>query len=109
MAFFRWVRQNSEHYLMADAQRQMAVKYGRPAPPAPHGWRERFWLDVFAPVYRRLPWKMRRMTIQMMPGSHRQTWTPPARRGVPAIGGQGPALAVTQPKLSQPVPQAGGN
>ncbi|MGH9281210.1 MAG: hypothetical protein ACRD12_24395 [Acidimicrobiales bacterium] len=84
MGFSHWLRQNSEHYLLADAQRQMAAKYGRPPPPGPRDWRERFWLQVFAPTYRRLPWKLRRFTIQQMPGSHRQHWTPTARRGTPA-------------------------
>ena len=70
MAFAHWLRQNSEHYLMIDAQRRMAEKYGRPAPPKPHSLVERFWLDVFAPVYRLLPWKLRSFTMQLMPGSH---------------------------------------
>ena len=54
MAFAHWLRQNSEHYLMIDAQRRMAEKYGRPAPPKPRSLVERFWLDVFAPVYRQI-------------------------------------------------------
>jgi hypothetical protein len=91
VAFTRWLRSNSEHYLMLDAQRGMAEKYGRPGPPKPHSMAERFWLDVFAPVYRLLPWKLRSATMQLMPGSHRQEWTRPAERGVPAIGPEGPS------------------
>jgi hypothetical protein len=108
MAFFRWVRQNSEHYLMIDAQRKMAKKYGLALPPRSRRWRERFWLDVFAPVYRRLPWKVRQRTIHMMPGSHRQTWTAPSRRGLPAIGGSGSPPAMSQQGVAQPVAPSRG-
>jgi len=104
VAFTRWLRSNSEHYLMLDAQRRMAQKYGRPPPPKPHGLGERFWLDVFAPVYRLLPWKLRSFTMQLMPGSHRQHWSRPAERGVPAVslGGQKPAVP------TQTGPETGG-
>jgi hypothetical protein len=85
MAFSGWLRSNSEHYLLLDAQRQMARAHGRPGPPPPRGVKERFWLQVFAPAYRRLPWSLRRLVIQRMPGSHRRQWTPPPRRGEPAI------------------------
>lgn len=90
MSFTHWLRENSEHYLMIDAQRRIAQKYGRPAPPKPRSLVERFWLDVFAPVYRLLPWKVRSKTIQLMPGSHRQQWSRPAERRVPAVGPTGP-------------------
>ena len=85
MAFAHWLRQNSEHYLMIDAQRRMAEKYGRPAPPNPHGLVERFWLDVFAPVYRALPWPLRHRILRAMPGSHRRTWAPPPEPRAPAV------------------------
>ncbi len=101
MAFAHWLRQNSEHYLMIDAQRRMAEKYGRPAPPKPHSLVERFWLDVFAPVYRLLPWKLRSFTMQLMPGSHRQQWSRPAERGRPgrsAPDGPKPVTAKTGPE-----------
>jgi hypothetical protein len=89
VAFSRWLRENSEHYLLVDAQRRMAEKYGRSPPAAPAGWRDRFWLRVFAPTYRRLPWRLRRLTIQAMPGSHRRTWTTPPVRRSPAVGPDG--------------------
>ena len=95
--FARWLRQSSEHYLLVDAQRRMAAKYGRPV-ASPHGVRDRFWLGGFAPVYRLLPWTLRRLAIQAMPGSHRQSWHNPATRGVPAVG----------PLMSQPVPETRG-
>ena len=74
MSFSRWLRFNSERYLLENAIAQMARKYGRPAPPPPPGFRARFWMRVFVPVYRVLPWRARRLTMQMMPGSHRQAW-----------------------------------
>ena len=86
MGFAHWLRENSEHYLLIDAQRRVAARHGLPAPPPATGLRDKFWLGVFAPTYRRLPWKLRRKTIQLMPGSHRQTWTQPPRRGTPAVG-----------------------
>ncbi|MEW6153709.1 MAG: hypothetical protein AB1673_06935 [Actinomycetota bacterium] len=89
MAFAHWLRQNSEHYLLVDAQRRMADKYGRAGPPRPKGVREKFWLQVFAPVYRRLPWGLRHFTIRAMPGSHRQNWAHPPLRGTPAVSADG--------------------
>ena len=71
----RWLRSNSEHYLLLDAQARMASRYGRPGPPPPRGVREIFWLRLFAPAYRRLPWKARSALIQAMPGSHRRDWS----------------------------------
>ncbi len=71
----RWLRHNSEHYLLLDAQARMAARYGRPGPPPPRGAKEIFWLRLFAPTYRRLPWKVRSTLIQVMPGSHRRDWS----------------------------------
>ncbi|MGH9034543.1 MAG: hypothetical protein ACRD0O_02170 [Acidimicrobiia bacterium] len=82
----RWLRTNSEHYLMLDAQTRVAAQYGRQPPPPPRGAREMFWRQVFAPAYRRLPWKIRLALINRMPGSHRRDWSSrpvPTRR--PAI------------------------
>ena len=94
-SFSGWLRHNSEHYLLADAQRQLAEKYGRPMPPLAGSLKDRFWLGVFAPTYRRLPWKLRRFTIQAMPGSHRQAWTKPPLRGTPAVSIDGYAQSPT--------------
>ncbi len=93
---------------MIDAQRRIAQKYGRQAPPKPRGLVERFWLDVFAPVYRLLPWKLRRITIQMMPGSHRQQWTRPAERGDPAVGPDGPDPRLFKQQMSTTGPETRG-
>jgi hypothetical protein len=81
----RWLRSNSEHYLLVDAQARMARKYGRPAPPVPRGARDVFWQRLFVPAYRRLPWRVRRTVIQLMPGSHRRHWSPVPSRGQPAV------------------------
>jgi hypothetical protein len=55
----------------------MATKYGATSPTPPHGLKERFWRQVFVPVYRLLPWRIRRFTIQSLPGSHRKEWPAP--------------------------------
>ncbi|MGH2708191.1 MAG: hypothetical protein ACRDJF_03640 [Actinomycetota bacterium] len=75
MPFFEWLRQNSERYLLEDAQREMARKYlGQEPPRARSGPRTLFWRRVYVPVYRRLPWGVRRALIVAMPGSHRRRW-----------------------------------
>jgi hypothetical protein len=84
-SFTRWLRSNSEHYLLLDAQARMAARYGRPGPPPAHGARELFWRRLFTPVYRRLPWKVRWRMIQRIPGSHRRTWGPVTTHRRPAV------------------------
>jgi len=82
--FFEWVRSNSEHYLLEAAQRDMARKYlvDRSGPAPRRGGMAFLWRNLFTPIYRLLPWGLRRSIIQAMPGSHRRTWTgraPPGR------------------------------
>ncbi|MDQ1667598.1 MAG: hypothetical protein QOH75_3629 [Actinomycetota bacterium] len=84
MAFTRWVRRVSEEQLLTAAQKVVAQRYGVPPPPRPAG-ADIFWQKVYAPIYHRLPWKLRTRVMMRMPGSHRQTWT---RRTPPA----GPAV-----------------
>ena len=74
MGFPQWLRSNSEHYLAIDAQRRIGARYGARAPERARGWRERFWMQVFAPAYRLLPWGVRRRVIAALPGSHRKDW-----------------------------------
>ena len=74
MSFPQWLRSNSEHYLLQDAQGRMARRYGLNPPTGPHGLKDRFWRQVFVPVYRLLPWGLRRVAIQALPGSHRRPW-----------------------------------
>jgi hypothetical protein len=78
MAFSRWLRATSERYLMIAAQRDMAAKYGVPPPRRPRG-AEVFWLRVYVPAYRAVPWRLRSAIMRRMPGSHRMTWTTVAR------------------------------
>jgi len=85
MSLARQLRSNSEHYLLQDAQVRAAQKHGRNAPPPPRTTRELFWRNVFVPIYRRLPWPVRRFTIGALPGSHRQEWSPPPTRHNPAV------------------------
>jgi hypothetical protein len=83
MAFSRWLRATSERYLMIAAQRQLAAKYGLPAPRPPRG-ADVFWLRVYVPAYRAVPWRVRSAIMRRMPGSHRMTWTTGIRPRDPA-------------------------
>jgi hypothetical protein len=77
MSFTQWLRRNSEHYLLIAAQMRVARRHGARAPRSPRGLRELFWLRIFAPVYRMLPWSLRHKVVRAMPGSHRRQWAPP--------------------------------
>lgn len=76
MSFPQWLRSNSEHYLLQDSQARIAKREGIDGPRPPRGAKDRFFRQVFAPVYRLLPWGVRRRVIQALPGSHRQEWPP---------------------------------
>jgi hypothetical protein len=73
VSFSRWLRATSEHYLMIAAQEKIAAKYGV-TPPRPRG-REIFWLRVYVPAVRAVPWPVRSFVLRRLPGSHRMTWT----------------------------------
>jgi hypothetical protein len=48
--------------------------------------KDRAFLTFFVPIYRRLPWGLRRTVLQLMPGSHRRTWVPRERKPLgPAV------------------------
>jgi hypothetical protein len=86
MRFARWLRTNSEHYLLIAAQGDVAARYGRPCARPKEGVKGRFFLSVFAPIYRRLPWRFRSFVLQSMPGSHRRRWVPRPRQPLgPAV------------------------
>jgi len=76
MSFTQWLRSNSEHYLLQDSQAQMSKRTGSPMPVKPKTFKDHFFRQLFAPIYRLLPWSIRRRTIQALPGSHRQEWPP---------------------------------
>ena len=84
MSFSRWLRATSEHYLMVAAQQKVAAKYGVTPPRQPRG-AEIFWLRVYVPLYRVVPWRARSAIMRRMPGSHRMTWTEAQRPRGPAI------------------------
>ena len=83
MSFPRWLRSNSEHYLLCDAQNRMARQMGFNSPTGPHGLKDRFWRQIFVPIYRFLPWGLRRVVIQALPGSHRRPW--PKRNPISSV------------------------
>ncbi|GAC1310470.1 MAG: hypothetical protein NVSMB16_07050 [Acidimicrobiales bacterium] len=76
LRFATWLRVNAERYLKIAAEDTIARKYGHVGPVKPKGLLSLFFLSVFVPVYRRLPWKVRTFVIHALPGSHRQNWTP---------------------------------
>lgn len=85
-AFSVWLRMNSEHYLLRDSQTRLSQSYGLPPVPAEaSGIGPFFWRSVFVPVYRFLPWGLRRRILHRIPGSHRQLWAVQPRRNNPAI------------------------
>jgi hypothetical protein len=84
-SFFRWLRTNSEHYLLVAAHQKLARTQGAPAPRPPRGIKEIFWLRVFAPTYAALPWSVRSRIMRAMPGSHRRAWAPPPHPRGPAV------------------------
>jgi hypothetical protein len=86
MGMNRWLRSNAEHYLLVRAQRDVAAKGGISPPFAREGLKGRFFLLVFVPIYRLLPWSWRMAVLRRLPGSHRQTWNPRERTPLgPAI------------------------
>ena len=85
MSFSRWLRSNSEHYLLVAAHTKIARAQGGPVPRGPHGLKDLFWLKVFAPTYAVLPWSVRSRIMRAMPGSHRQDWAPAPRSQGPAV------------------------
>jgi hypothetical protein len=92
VGFSAWLRRNSEYYLLEAAQRDVARRHGVPPPKRKGGGPlAPFWRYIFVPVYRLLPWSLRRWIMHLMPGSHRRRWeerAPPAppRAAVPAGG-----------------------
>ena len=84
MSLPRWVRAVSEEQLLIAAQRDIARRYGAPAPPPPRGIAV-FWQRVYVPLFRRLPYPLRARVANLMPGSHRRTWHQPQQGRGPAV------------------------
>ncbi len=74
MSFAKWLRSNSEYHLMRDAQNRTARALGLHSTVPVRGLKEAFWRWLFVPIYRSIPWGMRRTVMRMLPGSHRQDW-----------------------------------
>ena len=74
----RRLRDRSEHYLLLDAARRLGS--GVPGTVAPFSGREGLlWRRLFVPLYRRVPWAIKRRamdSLRMTAGG----WTPPPRR-----------------------------
>ena len=100
MSFSRWLRSNAEHYLLIAAQERVARQHGARGPRPPRGLREFFWLRVFAPVYRALPWPLRHKIMLAMPGSHRRQWAPPPQAHGSAVPSQSPSTSIQLEKES---------
>ena len=73
----RRLRDRSEHYLMQAAVRDLGA--GAPGTVAPYRERGgRLWRLVFVPLYRRVPWTLKRRAMEAL----RMTatgWKPPER------------------------------
>lgn len=85
MAFARWLRTNSEHYLTVAGQAKVARRHGVAGPATDHGFAAFFWLKIFVPIYGLLPWSIRHAIMRSLPGSHRRTWVYQAPPTGPAI------------------------
>lgn len=73
----RWVRSNSQKYLLEAVQADLARQYLNRSPTVgPRTLQRTFWKHVFVPLYRRLPWKVKHFIILAMPASHRRKWGP---------------------------------
>ena len=101
MSFSRWLRGNAEHYLLVAAQERIARQYGRAAAATPHGASEIFWLRVFAPVYRALPWPLRHKIMLAMPGSHRRQWAPPPQSAAARPCSRTPSREAIHPRRKE--------
>ncbi|MET0817776.1 MAG: hypothetical protein ABWZ67_09480 [Solirubrobacteraceae bacterium] len=74
----RGLRERSEHYLMLDAARRLGS--GVPGTVSPYKAREGLlWRRLFVPLYRRVPWTLKRRAMESLRMTARD-WTPPERR-----------------------------
>ena len=74
----RSLRERSEHYLLLDATRRLGR--GAPGTVTPFRGREGLaWRWLFVPLYRRVPWAVKRRAMDVL-GMTATGWTPPARR-----------------------------
>lgn len=84
MGFSRWVRSNAEYFLREATENALAKRYGLKPPVRRRGPMAFVWRRMFVPIYRILPWSLRRWIMGVMPGSHRRPWNdraPPDMEG----------------------------
>ena len=75
--FKRRLREQSEHYLLLDAAKRLGK--GVPATSKPYGVKEgRFWRLLFVPLYRRVPWPVKRRAMNTLKMTA-SGWTSPKR------------------------------
>ena len=74
MSFSRWLRANSEHYLIIASQNRIAKRHDVMGPVRHGGLKDLLWLGIFVPLYRAIPWPLRYRIMRSMPGSHRKDW-----------------------------------
>lgn len=74
MSFSRWLRTNSEHYLLCDAQDRAARSKGFNPPNKPRSLKDWIWRRFIVPAYHLLPWPLKKAIMQSLPGSHRKSW-----------------------------------
>lgn len=79
-AFPTWLRVNAEKHLLMVAQQRVAKRNNLASPLPRLGAKGKFFTKIFAPIYRVLPWSLRSKVLQLMPGSHRQQWSPRERK-----------------------------
>lgn len=84
MSFSRWLRSNSEHYLLCAAQARVARQKGIKTSDKPRNFKDCFWRNVFVPVYYALPNGLRQFAFRLLPGSHRRSWPKQTQRPRPA-------------------------
>jgi hypothetical protein len=76
-AYKRALRERSEHYLMQAAMKEVGA--GAPSTVAPYKKRGGLlWRLVFVPLYRRVPWPVKRRAMATLRMTSRG-WTAPAR------------------------------
>ena len=64
-ALSRAMRAGTERALMEHSQRRLSARVGGPAPHAEAGW---LWRAVLAPLYRCLPWGLKRRMVSAASG-----------------------------------------
>jgi hypothetical protein len=74
----RQLRERSEHYLLVDAAERL--RRNARSTVKPYTGREGLlWRKLFVPLYRRVPWEVKRRAMDSLRMTARG-WTPPARR-----------------------------